>query len=746
MPRTYNLVRTIVVVALFEFSVMPSLLSQEKPAEPSIAEPSIPSIKAQSVNVVVDLIVTDRHGHHVPGLTASDFTIYEDGVAQKIVGFTPAAGSASNTSSPLAAPRTGEVPKTAPQQGPAALSSEPHLLTVVLDLADNRPANTKSSSDAVLGYLDKTLGSGDYVSIFYIDQGLHMALPFTNDLQKARETLKRIETRRSTGTFSGSDRATTQSEINDLYREAHPETALGAIAGEQPPVTAGPGGPPSGNNLAMIMDRQIDAMRSYLTMANMFQARAVFAALRAICFAYRDLPGRKNVVLFSEGFLYSDDARPAMEAVADAANRANVSIYVIDPQGVEVNPYGAGDRPTDTITSQMAAAGAPGANVGQHGGETKFDKIKTVGNFSRGDQLEWLADTTGGFMVKRTNDLLPAFNKVMDDAHDYYTLSYVPGKKEFDGKFHAIKVETSQHSYQLRYRKGYWAIPRGQAVAMSPAAAQVIAGFRNGSLKSSSTPDVHANLLLAPSGEYSVPVSVSIPGNRIPLEKEGDGYKARMTVILVARDSRENLLSVSQRDWNVRFNNTQREDFEKTTVTVRDQLQTTGLQSLNIEAILQLSGNEFARGGTTVQIPDAAGSGFRLTSILLSNRAEPATCSDTADSLCFMNVRLYQPLTAKFTSSGRLIVYFAASDLSLDPQTKKPRLGVAFTLKSGNDVVKSAVAENIQSLSGPVPDSVLVLAEYDLKSLHPGSFTLQVVAKDFVRNTSLSEQSQFAVE
>jgi hypothetical protein len=28
-------------------------------------------------------------------------------------------------------------------------------------------------------------------------------------------------------------------------------------------VTAGPGGPPSGNNLAMAMDRQIDAMRSY---------------------------------------------------------------------------------------------------------------------------------------------------------------------------------------------------------------------------------------------------------------------------------------------------------------------------------------------------------------------------------------------------------------------------------------------------------------------------------------------------
>src|SRR5260221_8735889 len=108
MLSSYNLARTLVVMVMFEFSVMPSLLAQEKTSEPSF--------KAQSVNVVIDLIVTDRHGHHVPGLTASDFTIYEDGVAQKIIGFMPSAGSASNTSSPMAVPKEDEITKTAPQQ------------------------------------------------------------------------------------------------------------------------------------------------------------------------------------------------------------------------------------------------------------------------------------------------------------------------------------------------------------------------------------------------------------------------------------------------------------------------------------------------------------------------------------------------------------------------------------------------------------------------------------------------------
>src|SRR6266849_513185 len=105
MLRSYKLVLSIIAVGLFEVSVVPCVLSQGKIAEPPSGEPHI---KVQSVNVVIDLIVTDRHGHHVPGLTASDFTIYEDGVPQKIVGFTPSAGSASNTSSPAAAPKADE--------------------------------------------------------------------------------------------------------------------------------------------------------------------------------------------------------------------------------------------------------------------------------------------------------------------------------------------------------------------------------------------------------------------------------------------------------------------------------------------------------------------------------------------------------------------------------------------------------------------------------------------------------------
>jgi len=741
MLRQRKLVQLFGVMALLACLGLPHLLAQEKSDEKTI--------RAKSSNVVIDLIVTDRHGRHMPGLSATDFTVYEDGVPQKIVSFTPSANTPSPAATPPATTAPEQSPKPAQTQTVSDATHDPHLLTIVLDLADNRLSNTKSSSEAVLKYLDKSAMNGEYVAIYYIDKSLHMALPFTNDLTQARETLNRLQERNPVGGFSGSERTNTQEEINELVRLAHPETQLGAVAGEVTQASSGgsngPQAPPS-NNMSALLDRQIDSMRQYLSMQNTFQARAVFTALRAMCFAYRDLPGRKNVVLFSEGFLNSDDARPEMEAVAEAANRANVAIYVIDPEGIEINPYGGGTRPTDTMAARIAEAGAPGARVAQHGGETKFDRIKTVGNISRGDQLEWLAETTGGLMVKRTNDLLPAFAKVLDDSRDYYTLAYSPQKSEVDGKFHAIKVEVSQHGLQLRYRKGYWAVPTGQAVALSPLAAQLIAGLHSGSLRPSSAPEIQAQLLLTSNGQFSAPVSVSLPGNKIPLEKEGDNLKAAMTLLLIARDGQGNIVSAAQRAWNVHIPSKDRGSFEKSMVTVRSQVPLAELQTVSIDAILQLPENILSRVVTTIRIPDSDKSAFGLTSILLSDRAEQATCSDPSDSLCFMNVRLNQPLNDKFSKSSRLIVYFAAKNLSLDPQTKKPRLGAAFSLKSNGALVKTASAENLQSLPGPGPDSVLVLAEYDLKSLSPGTYTLQVTASDLVKKTSLQQQSEFVIE
>lgn len=694
--------------------------------------------RAQTSNVIIDTIVTDHKGHPMLGLTADDFTLTEDGVPQKVLSvIPPESAGLSSAGTELA----GKTP-TGPDQNPKPAAPRSHLITVVLDLADNRPMNIRKSCETVLRYLEKSLSPNDFVAIYYIDRSLHLALSFTNDMKKAQDTVKKLEERLASSPFGGADRQSIQAQINDLYSIAHPGAQYGVAADSQA-VSAGPGNTNPGLGDALIASHEIDTLRSYMNTMNTFQAKTIFVALRAICLSYRDIPGRKSVILFSEGFLYSEDARPAMEAVADAANRANVSFYVIDPVGLEIQGGGILGKSGNTAESQMAQIALEGA--GSRGGQSKFDRIRSVGDQSRNEQLERLAYTTGGLMVKNTNDLLPAFTRVLDDARDFYTLVYEPANKNFDGRFRKIKVETRAHGVNLRYRQGYWAIQRTQAVAMTPSAAQLISGLQSGSVKATLAPGVRAELLLAPDGHYSVPVSVSLPGAKIPLEREGDSSGATLELVLVARDADGKIVAVYQRDWRLQLDKKQREEFEKQTIVVQGRIPVPSLERLTVEAIMQ-TGTTLAASGTTIAVTDVAPSKPAMTSILLTDRVEPNKCTSDSDPLCFHDVRLSLPASNRFSPKQRMILYFAASGPSLDPQTQKPRVGVGITLRSGDSAIQSPAAENVQALPGPTADSVWVLAEYDLRTLHSGTYTVRATVADMVQKSSQAQQAQFVIE
>jgi VWFA-related protein len=707
------------------------------------------TFKVEATTVVVDMIVTDHKGHHVHGLKAEDFGIAEDGSPQRIVSFTEARSANEQAES-----NSAEPPAVRTEATPAAVAPQrPHLLTVVMDLSDSRPENLRKSCETVIKYLEKNLTPNDYVAIYYIDRTLRLGLPFTNDMAQAKAALTKLSNSTATSALSPNDRSVVQREINELYAQIHPDAQLG-VSGEAPVISAGRGNTNPGNLMDPLISSEIDTLRMYLDVQNGLQAKAVFVALRAICLSYRDIPGRKNVVMFSEGFLYSDDSRPEMESVADAANRANVALYVIDPTGLEISG-GILGKGSDTEVSQMISIANQGAGHLDEGGArnrgtTKFDQIKSIGDSSRNSQLAWLADVTGGLMVKNTNDLLPVFSKVVEDARDFYSISYQPSNKAFDGKFRKIKVELAQKGYELRYRQGYWAIPHGQAVTMTPAAAQMLSNTNAPGFKSSFDPQLYANLLMSPDGHFVAPVSVTFSGSKVPLEKIEDNFKSNVTLVVVARDPQGKILSVHQRDWPFQIEKKNKDEFSHRDLTLQTQVSVNDLTPITVQAVISMPGGVLASVGKDVKVSDPLADGPHLTSLMLTTQAEQATCTDKADPLCLDNVRLIQPAKALFAANGRLIVYFTANGLSLDPQTQKPRIGVDLKLRSGTgsngDFLKAPAAENVQALPGPTSGSVMVLAEFDLKSLGKGNYTLQATASDMVKKTSSKGEAAFAVQ
>ncbi|HEX4808685.1 MAG TPA: hypothetical protein VH325_07140, partial [Bryobacteraceae bacterium] len=78
------------VAYLFGFALAIAAVGQD-----AKQEPTSPTLKADVREVLVPVVVTDKSGHYVADLGRDDFSVFEDGVPQKIVAFSRSSVSAS---------------------------------------------------------------------------------------------------------------------------------------------------------------------------------------------------------------------------------------------------------------------------------------------------------------------------------------------------------------------------------------------------------------------------------------------------------------------------------------------------------------------------------------------------------------------------------------------------------------------------------------------------------------------------
>ena len=64
------------------------------------------------------------------------------------------------------------------------------------------------------------------------------------------------------------------------------------------------------------------------------------ATLEALAGGLARVPGRKTIVMLSEGF-YVEEALPGLQQIVATAARANVRIYAIDARGLDRTPEGS---------------------------------------------------------------------------------------------------------------------------------------------------------------------------------------------------------------------------------------------------------------------------------------------------------------------------------------------------------------------------------------------------------------------
>ncbi len=178
-----------------------------------------------------------------------------------------------------------------------------------------------------------------------------------------------------------------------------------------------------------------------------------FGALQYTVEALQEMPGRKSIVLFSDGFvLAGDDYQRTLEVMLDdlidAANRAGTVFYTIDPRGLVYFGPGAQDRvvPSETTNMTEVLAG--------------IERSRSSTFYSSQQGLSYLAEKTGGLAYQNGNDLNFGLTRVLEDQQGYYLLAFKPDASLFSApdslpKYNHMAVHVSRPGLHVRSRTGF---------------------------------------------------------------------------------------------------------------------------------------------------------------------------------------------------------------------------------------------------------------------------------------------------
>src|SRR6185503_6733737 len=380
-------------------------------------------IRVKSNLVNIDVIVKDKKGKYVSDLKAEDFVVTENGQPQKIE-FFDAPLSKSETKKPN---ETGATTSTTTTSTPPTVPR--HYVSLVLDSQTTDLTNLKQLREGAIKYVREQVTEADAVAILSVTNGLQMLQPFTRDKAKLIATIENL------GGTSGARNA----EIKDVNENiASLRDFLNNAPSPSEITTAAAGSSMASVLIAQTVLQQFIRMRTALSVQ---QARPVLAALAAIAEGLRRIPGKKTLVLFSQGFVTPAVLDWQVQSTIDIANRANVAVYIIDSAGLRGAAAGTNSVAPASPLSGVSAIASQEQRIRGVGGETVFDTVRQEGQNREYDILYRISDDTGGKFLKGNNDIGKGLERINQEIQARYTLAYRSTNQNFDGTFRKVKIE-----------------------------------------------------------------------------------------------------------------------------------------------------------------------------------------------------------------------------------------------------------------------------------------------------------------
>jgi VWFA-related protein len=288
--------------------------------------------------------------------------------------------------------------------------------------------------------------------VFLTDLSVVVLQPYTADRQLVKAGIEKAG-EYSPSLYNSTNREardTRQALINSLNQYQKPAVAKDGLPNSTTALSLTAGGAMASLKLGML-ERAEEDQRDQL-------GHATARGLLHIASSLGVLPGRKAVIFFSEGLILPSSVMQTFPAIIDAATRNNVSFYTVDAAGLRVESKNL--ETSKEIASRSELRMAILANsTDVDGPMTKgLERNEDLLRLNPDSGLGRLASETGGFLITDSNDLTGKLQKVDEELHSYYLLSYRSNNQNYDGHFRKIEVSTKRSGLDVQSRKGYFAL------------------------------------------------------------------------------------------------------------------------------------------------------------------------------------------------------------------------------------------------------------------------------------------------
>jgi VWFA-related protein len=389
-----------------------------------------PTLRVATHLVLVNVIVNDRHGKPITGLTKEDFSLLDNRKPQEIQIFS------AETNLPEQPLQATLAPDTYTNRLSEQASVSESVTVILLDALNTEFADQALTRKQVLKFLEQ-IRPQDRIALYWLGNNLYALQDFTSDAASLRAAVLR--------STPSSSRERSESDVNYLTLNNPNPAVPGRLSGSQTS---------SREAFRSAFDQRV-ANQSVENRVGL-----TLAALIAIAHHVSVLNGRKNLVWVSASFPFSlgqekfdlnwanDTGGHGFSAeigrAALALTQAGVAVYPVDARGLMGNGVTAAGDYSEAPPPEFAD------------GDEHLPTHTVSGNL---ETMKVLAERTGGKAFYGSNNLSEAIHRALDDSRLSYTLGFYPVNAKWDGSFHTIKVRVRTPSAEVRSRTGYFALP-----------------------------------------------------------------------------------------------------------------------------------------------------------------------------------------------------------------------------------------------------------------------------------------------